>query len=1149
MPTTASPSSPRPAAFLRAVAALSCLALVASLPTSAFAEGQIGRLSAKRGAASAPSPGRPAGDQGGIAGACGEVSFSQSVSSTIAPLTTAECIDDSGGLLVSAENGLARRFTAPSALHIRCVDFAIQTNAGPSWPVEARVWVNGAVLTASEPIQVPANSGPALYTATFPDFAAIPAGTDFFVELHVASRLPQEGGDGGVLFFGSNSLGQSAPSYIRAPFCGVDEFTDLAQFGFGSAHLVMTVHADLPTQSLQAFGFDQTASGDIVERKDANGKVTIWHAAAPASGSVSIELGILPGPMGVALDGSFATGSPDSTITWSPIVGFDGLPEGPVGVTTFHTDDGTHGTIQVDYSMLGTAAQTVRLFDQDGAPIADFAWGNNMPIGVGAPPVGFGYSCRAQEEVDITWPVPTQVTLGSATMQAASMRIAVKAPAYTPTYLSALTLSSDIASSVPAAPLELNSLHVDQFGYGISAGNPDTFIDTVVSPGGTVGLQFGNGGGPATLVAKEYDKSTPKLLESCVKGLVVDVDPVSLDQPGLELVTTIADSPDFDDTPNASSLILERRPDSFFDIFVDFTQIGSPTHNVVILDGDTLVANLHGLSGPVGSMSFGPRKIGKLGGPTECFTVTTDAGTFFTIGGQVYQGDQILILAEGGAAAQCKDLLSFTATNAPAGVTILDMDAALKLPPWIVKFGNAHSLVGSPIVACDDVLYVWRDLGDPGFSGVALEVPGVDGASATFELSPGAVDAVHRIVTKGINDVVPVEETLALSVLPNDVVSVSFDAQAPAAATIHALLDGQTVFSRAAVLPAVPTQIVTMNLAGIDSALATVHPVWAAKECKDQIALDTAVPMNFAAVGGGTVIADAVVIVRATNDPPALSSVALTGTPCTPNSVVSHESIDKLGWTFTGLGHAHLDATAPNAVTVPCCLGSSGEDGVEVELGCASSFDLKVDFHDWIELKSVVTLRGVAGDFGGQAGGWTTGSLSIVRSSFFDVFADFSEIGTDTKHVIVKNSAGIPVFQTVTSDAFIGQLSAAPFKLGKLGGTTPCYRACMPAGTLFTLGPVVVDAHEIQILAVGGTDAGCKSAARLTGTGDLGSFSITGVETQSACLGDLDGDGQVAGPDLAILLGAWSTGSVDLNADAQTDAADLAILLGAWGGC
>jgi len=54
-----------------------------------------------------------------------------------------------------------------------------------------------------------------------------------------------------------------------------------------------------------------------------------------------------------------------------------------------------------------------------------------------------------------------------------------------------------------------------------------------------------------------------------------------------------------------------------------------------------------------------------------------------------------------------------------------------------------------------------------------------------------------------------------------------------------------------------------------------------------------------------------------------------------------------------------------------------------------------------------------------------------------------------------------------------------------------------------------------------------------------------------ACPADLDGDGEVAAGDLAILLGAWGTASAvaDLNGDGTVGAADLTVMLGAWGQC
>jgi hypothetical protein len=54
----------------------------------------------------------------------------------------------------------------------------------------------------------------------------------------------------------------------------------------------------------------------------------------------------------------------------------------------------------------------------------------------------------------------------------------------------------------------------------------------------------------------------------------------------------------------------------------------------------------------------------------------------------------------------------------------------------------------------------------------------------------------------------------------------------------------------------------------------------------------------------------------------------------------------------------------------------------------------------------------------------------------------------------------------------------------------------------------------------------------------------------AALFADLNGDGQVDGIDLALLLGAWGPGggAADLNLDGQVNGFDLALLLGAWTG-
>ncbi|MBL9147515.1 MAG: FG-GAP repeat protein [Phycisphaerae bacterium] len=61
--------------------------------------------------------------------------------------------------------------------------------------------------------------------------------------------------------------------------------------------------------------------------------------------------------------------------------------------------------------------------------------------------------------------------------------------------------------------------------------------------------------------------------------------------------------------------------------------------------------------------------------------------------------------------------------------------------------------------------------------------------------------------------------------------------------------------------------------------------------------------------------------------------------------------------------------------------------------------------------------------------------------------------------------------------------------------------------------------------------------------------NVNGVPDACECNGDLDGNGTIGPPDLAILLGAWGFPGADLDGDATVGPNDLAILLGAWGPC
>ena len=181
-------------------------------------------------------------------------SITQSTSTTIGT-GSISCNGGSPGFF-HAENSFYRAFTLSSfpelnlnQFRVDSVQIGVQTAndaAGSGQPLTIRLHrsttnpptLASLTLLASESISVPDSAAGTLLNVNFASPPALVVATDILV----VEVLAPEGQTAGHSFFiGSNAGGQSGPSFVRAPTCGINDITNLATAGFPNMHIVMSV--------------------------------------------------------------------------------------------------------------------------------------------------------------------------------------------------------------------------------------------------------------------------------------------------------------------------------------------------------------------------------------------------------------------------------------------------------------------------------------------------------------------------------------------------------------------------------------------------------------------------------------------------------------------------------------------------------------------------------------------------------------------------------------------------------------------------------------------------------------------------------------------------------------------------------------------
>lgn len=188
----------------------------------------------------------------------GMVTMTQTTASNIVVPNSLSC-NDGSPFFDTAENSYYRAFKlsdygVSGTFHVQHVDFAVETAAkgGASQSVTVKLYTyTGATggttldtaamtLVGSKVVTVPDTTTGEMLSATIA--ANVPSTATIVAEVFV----PDGTTAGNEFFIGSNTGGESAPGYIRAPDCSTPTPTSFASVGSGTVDILITVTGSYP---------------------------------------------------------------------------------------------------------------------------------------------------------------------------------------------------------------------------------------------------------------------------------------------------------------------------------------------------------------------------------------------------------------------------------------------------------------------------------------------------------------------------------------------------------------------------------------------------------------------------------------------------------------------------------------------------------------------------------------------------------------------------------------------------------------------------------------------------------------------------------------------------------------------------------------
>lgn len=218
-----------------------------------------------------------------------------------------------GGGVATAENSYFRSFDLSSfnitdAYTVSAVEFGIEQVAnGGSYPFTVKLYAttatfpagfpdSGYTLIAEQTFDVPDQQA-SIYSAAIT--GTVPAGSDLVVEVNYQG----DANESAVVFIGSNADGESGPTYIMAPDCGLTAPQTMSSIGFGDVNFVMNVIGTTSTAGLN----ENIADSVAVYPNPTNGIINIdmnnnvvLHASVTDVTGKSIDVAVNSGSINIS---------------------------------------------------------------------------------------------------------------------------------------------------------------------------------------------------------------------------------------------------------------------------------------------------------------------------------------------------------------------------------------------------------------------------------------------------------------------------------------------------------------------------------------------------------------------------------------------------------------------------------------------------------------------------------------------------------------------------------------------------------------------------------------------------------------------------------------------------------------------------------